>query len=275
MVSSAQVRLLRDPGGFLRADLPGLILELIEAGGSNLIPAPSRFPDPSPADAFEALAIAARSFELSPGVALADHFWDHAGDLRRGAVAERLRATVERRGQHLPGFLAIYATSVRSPLAYGPQRMPLRVAESIDASGDIGGPYLVLISCRLLRDGKAEAVHGYAQPILSGRRFVPVFSNLERDIFEGLIGLQTALDAHGVDCTLKRALPVSPSSAGHDIHISIGREGTVIRELRIAIGAGDTGDKQADARDPSIHVVKSETWGNGQFISWLEQAILA
>jgi hypothetical protein len=201
---------------------------------------------------------AARSFELATGVSLADHFWDHAGDYRRGAVVERLRATAEGRGKHLPGFLAVYATSVRSPLAYGPKRMPLRVAEDIAVPPGIVGPYLVLVSCRLLPDHTAEAVCGFAQPILNGRQFVPVFSRLARDIFEGLIGLQVALDAHGLDCTITRVLHTTSPTVDHDIHVAVGRGNVVVRELRLAVRAeGAVGDASQDC-DASVYVLKSE-----------------
>ncbi|WP_231923230.1 hypothetical protein [Sphingobium cloacae] len=247
---------------------------LLDAAGSNVIEPVAEMPDPSPADAFGDLMAGARSFELAPGVLLADHLWDHAGDYRRGALAERLRATAEQRGKHLPGFLAVYATSIRTPLAYGPHRMPLRVAEDIAVPAGIGGPYLVLVSCRLLPNHRAEAVCGFAQPILSGRGFVPVFSDLERDIFEGLIGLQVALDAHGLDCTITRVLPPASSMAEHDIHVAIGRGDVVVRELRLAVRADCAASDDAADSHGSVYVIKSDNWVSGDFLRWLEQAIL-
>lgn len=274
VLEPAPVSLRRDSAGLLRADLREMLYDLLDAAGSNVIEPVAVMPDPSPADAFGDLMAAAQSFELAPGVLLADHLWDHAGDYRRGAVAERLRATAEQRGKHLPGFLAVYATSIRTPLAYGPHRMPLRVVEDIAVPTGIGGPYLVLVSCRLLPDRSAEAVCGFAQPILSGRRFVPVFSDLERDIFEGLIGLQVALDAHGLDCTITRVLPVTSSTAGHDIHVAIGRGNVVVRELRIAVRAnGAIGDDTAGS-DDAVYVIRSENWASGDFLKWLEREII-
>lgn len=274
MLEPAPVLLRRDPTGLLRADLREMLRVLMDAAGSNMIEPVAVIPDPSPADAFGDVVAAARSFELAPGVLLADHFWDHAGDYRRGAVAERLRATAEGRGKHLPGFLAVYATSVRSPLVYGPKRMPLRVVEDIEVPAGIGGPYLVLVSCRLLPDHKAEAVCAFAQPILSGRRFVPVFSDLERDIFEGLIGLQVALDAHGLDCAITRGLPVTSSTVGHDIHVAIERGSVVVRELRIAVRAEDALGRDDVDGDASVYVIRTENWASGDFLKWLEREII-
>lgn len=274
MLEPAPIALRRDPAGILRADLREMLHTLLAAAGSNVIEPVAVMPDPSPAEAFGDVMAAARSFELAPGVLLADHLWDHAGDYRRGTVAEGLRATAEGRGKHLPGFLAVYATSVRSPLAYGPKRMPLRVAEDIAVPAGVGGPYLVLVSCRLLPDRTAEAVCGFAQPILSGRRFVPVFSDLERDLFEGLIGLQVALDVHGLDCTITRVLPPTSSIAGHDIHVAIGRSNVILRELRLAVRAdGAASDDVADS-DASVYVIKSENWASGDFLKWLEREII-
>lgn len=264
----------RDKNGQLRADLPALTRSLIVAGGSNIIAPPSIIHDPSPADAFEALAAAARSFELAPGVTLAEHFWDHPGDLRRGTVAARLRTTTQARGKHIPGFLAVYATHVRSPLAYGPQRMPLRVIEAIEVPEGVGGPFLILVMCRLLANNTAGAVQGWALPILSGRRFVPVFSQLERDILQGLIGLQGALDRHGVDCTIERMLPEPAENVGHDLHIAIARDQTVIRELRLGIESDGPADENRSRHRACDFVIDVENWRDGPFISWLEAAIL-
>ncbi len=258
----------------LEAALPELLRAVMDAGGSNVIVPPSILPDPSPADAFRKLVAGTSSFQFAAGVSLADHFWDHAGDYRRGAVAARLRETAGRVGKFLPGFLAIYATSVRSPLAYGPHRMPFRVAEVIDVVEGVSGPYLVLVACRLLKNGKAEAVRGFAQPILDGRRFVPVFSELERDVLHGLIGLQGALDAYGVDCTIKRAIAAPFPTRSHDIALVIERGGATIRELSLAI-ARDCGDTQLSHLSPADYAVGAANWADGTFISWLGQAILS
>lgn len=253
--------------------LPEMLGAVMEAGGSNVIVPPSILPDPSPADAFGQLAVGASSFQLAEGIPLADHFWDHAGDFRRGGVADRLRETTGRVGKFLPGFLAIYATSVRSPLAYGSHRMPFRVAEAIDGAEGVSGPYLVLVACRLLSNGKAQAVRGYAQPILDGRRFVPVSSDLERDVLHGLIGLQGALDAHGVDCTIKRIIEVSSPTRGRDIELVIESGGTVMRELSIAI-ASTGGDTDPRSASDAKYVIGAGNWADGSFIEWLGQAIL-
>ncbi|SNS68173.1 hypothetical protein SAMN06295912_11257 [Sphingomonas laterariae] len=274
MTTPASMLLSGDVKAPLETALPELLHAVMVAGGSNVIVSPSIQPDPSPADAFGQLVAGASSFQLAADVPLADHFWDHAGEYRRGAVAARLRDTTGRVGKFLPGFLAIYATSVRTPLVYGPHRMPFRVAESIDLEEGISGPYLVLVACRLLANGKAQAVRGFAQPILDGRRFVPVFSELERDVLCGLIGLQGALDAHGVDCTIKRAIAPSSQTPGHDIELVIERDGAIIRELSLAI-ARNCEDTQLSGLSPADYVVGAANWADGAFISWLEQAILS
>lgn len=275
MTSQAPSPLSAVPEAPMTKALPELLHAVLGAGGSNVIVPPSILPDPSPSIAFEQLVTGASSFQLAPGVLLADHFWNHVGDYRRGTVAARLRETAGRTGKFLPGFLAAYATSVRSPLVYGPHRMPLRVAEAIDIAERISGPYLVLVGCRLLSNGKAEAVRGFAQPILNGRRFVPVFSELERDVLKALIGLQGALDAHGVDCTIKRVLSPGSAALGHDIHLVIQRESVAIRELRLAISTGDLdGAKQSEPHTVD-YVVGPQNWSDGRFVAWLEHEILA
>lgn len=271
MNNPAPVPLWRDPAALLNTKLPEMLHLLMDAGGSNVIAPPSIMPDPSPRDAFEKLVVATRLFEIAPGVRLSDHFWQHAGDFRRGAVADQLRETAEGRGKFVPGFLAIYATSVRSPLAYGPKRMPFRVAETIDMAEGISGPYLVLVACRLLGNGKAEAVRGYAQPILDGRRFVPVASELERDVLRALEKLQVTLDAQGVDCAIERVLPTRSEPQPSAIRVAISREDRLIRELRVVVD-GETFLRSE--HDEVSFVVTSVNWSNGAFVSWLEHAIL-
>ena len=159
-----------------------------------------------------------------------------------------------------------------------PERPPAKdevpSVAGIEVPEGVGGPFLILVMCRLLANNTAGAVQGWALPILSGRRFVPVFSQLERDILQGLIGLQGALDRHGVDCTIERMLPEPAENVGHDLHIAIARDQTVIRELRLGIESDGPADENRSRHRACDFVIDVENWRDGPFISWLEAAIL-
>ncbi len=186
------------------ANLPSLLGILLKAARCNIIDAPAKAPDdPSVVDEFGRLNQAAHTFDVAPGVLLADHFWTHGELFRRGEVAARLRGSAHRSVERVDGFLTLYGTDVASPLLYGPNMMPFRVARSLEAPEGVPGPFVALIVCRLASNAKVEALSGYAQPVFHGRRFVPVASELERDVLRALEQLQVALDAQGVDCAIE------------------------------------------------------------------------
>ncbi|MCG2841289.1 hypothetical protein L6Q21_09880 [Sandaracinobacter sp. RS1-74] len=258
-----------------RPQLETLLHTLLEAARCPIIAPPSEAPDdPSITDAFAALKDAAGRFDIVPGLSLADHLWLFGGDHRRGTVTERLLMTMARCLDNVQGFLLFYATDVRTPLAYAPHNPPFRVAEAIDTPPAVDGPYLVLVVCRIDGQQKAQALRGYAQPILSARQFVPVFSDLERDVLRALIGLQEALDRQGVDCAIERALPTTGAAPGHDIRLTLRRGDAVLRELHIAIEPSGTPERLEPRNDDSSYVVTPARWRDGGLVAWLERAIL-
>jgi hypothetical protein len=253
------------------ADLPSLLGVLLTAARCNIIDAPGKAPDdPSIVDEFGRLNQAALAFDVAPGVSLTDHFWTHGEPFRRGEVAARLRDSAHRSLEAVDGFLALYGTDVASPLLYGPNMMPFRVAQTIEAPEGVPGPFIALIVCRLASDGRVQALSGYAQPIVHGRRFVPVASELERDVLRALEQLQIALDAQGVDCAIERIAGEQHRGDSAAIELTISHENELIRKLRLSVQADDRGARNAETG----FEITPATWADGSFVAWLEQAIL-
>lgn len=253
-------------------DLASLLSILIEAARCNVIDGPGKAPDdPSIIDEFGRLVGAAHGFEIAPGVPLVDHFWTHGEPFRRGEVAERLRDSGKHSAMSVDGFLALYGTDVESPILYSPNMMPFRVGQSIEMPSGIPGPFLVLVGCRLAPDGRAEAPLAYAQPIFHGRRFMPVASELERDVLRALEQLQVALDAQGVDCRIERIIAKHARRDAATIELTISRQDSVIRTVRFAVQADET---MAPPSREIGFIVTPATWADGGFVTWLERAIL-
>lgn len=252
-----------------------LLLAIVAASRCNHIEAPARAPDdPSLLGELAVLQAASADIEVIPGLPLSEVFWTHHSHLRNGDVAARLkavgrRAATARPGGVISGFIATYATHVRSPLLYGPKRLPLRAREGVAVSGTAGGPYLALVQCRLSAKGTAEAIRVFAQPIYHARRFVPVASELERDVLRALEALQIALDAHGVECDVERVVEAGANRDTPRIVLTAGREGREPQRLAIAVASAQDHAPTADAD----FVVTPARFADGGFVAWLDAAV--
>lgn len=252
--------------------LERLLEELLDAAGANVIPSPAAAPDGSTiVDAFAGLKAASKHFDVAPGISLADHFWTHAAAFHTGTLGKQLAQTA-RRGP-VQGFLALYATEVSSPLLYSPNLPPFRVQGTIETgSADVGGPYLALIACEGRPDGTAGAMSGFAVPVLHAQRFVPVRSELDRDVLRALEHLQVSLDAHGLDCTLQR-IRTHILSAVTMLNVTLSAPGAIPRHFRLVVDpAGET--SSASDGDASVDfVVNHRNWSDGGFVAWLEKSL--
>ncbi|ATI80849.1 hypothetical protein [Sphingobium yanoikuyae] len=252
--------------------LERLLEELLDAAQANCIPAPAAAPDGSTIiDAFTALRVASAGFNVAPGVALTDHFWTNAAPFRSGAVGKQLAQTA-RHGRAVQGFLALYGTEIRPPLLYSPNMPPFRVSGAIGTIPDIGGPYLILVACEGQPDGSAEAISAFAVPVFHAQRFVPVRSELDRDVLRALAHLQVSLDAHGVDCSVQRIRPRTnmPSTR---LMASVTPAGGLARHYRLVI---DPTGEAPSGRETDLEVdftITPRNWGDGGFVAWLEAAI--
>ncbi|MDF0490453.1 hypothetical protein PX554_20185 [Sphingomonas sp. H39-1-10] len=253
--------------------LASRLWSLLAASGAHIVLPPAETPDPSLVDEFHAIMTAARSFRLGPDMDLAEALWTRAGAFWAGEVATKLREITRIHGRAAAqGFLLLYAGDVDDRIVFSGHASPFAVTDRIDRSDFAIGPWLVLIACRLDPIGQAEPVRGYAQPILSGRRFVPVGSTLERDALTALIELQAKLDAYGLDATIERSFPAE--SAACDVLLSIRNRDGHTQELRIAIAAAERAIGKTAPEDSDGFVLTPRNWQDGSFVAWLAQTIL-
>ena len=106
-------------------------------------------------------------------------------------------------------FLALFAQDVRGSTIYVPGSDPVVLANRVQSpsirGNQIKGPYLTIVVA-----GEYPEAHGYAplrayaQPIFSGKRFVPVDSEFERAVLRELIKLQWTFDRIGIDLTIEK-----------------------------------------------------------------------
>lgn len=251
--------------------LATLIDELVEAAGCACIRAPSFAPDASSmTEAFAALRSASHQFDVAPGTPLAERFWTHLAALREGDMSARLMFTGK--GEARQGFLALYATEIRSPLLYTSNRVPLRVRDEIGVPRGVEGPFLALIVCKASPSGRMEAVRGYGLPIYHTNRFFPVSSNLDRDVLRVLEHLQVTLDAYGVDCSIERRRPFT--EAGETmLTLTIDRPPDDRRTIQLAIDATGNTPPSSGCSARADFLVTNENWANGRFVAWLVSTV--
>lgn len=192
--------------------LARLLWRLIDIAGTNRVPPlPDEIGPPSIKAEFDALTRAAAKVEIAPGIELSRAFWTHADALhsRRAYAALRQLASKWPRGYAPQGFLAVFSPSVRGHIIDVAGALDLRVANRVKSFSFTGnpvkGPFLVMIVA-----GEYPEAHGYAplrayaQPILSGHRFIPVNSEFERDVLRALLKARPQLAEDGIDILIEK-----------------------------------------------------------------------
>lgn len=252
--------------------LERLLEELLDSAGANILPAPSAAPDgANTLHSLAALKAASTGYEVAPGIGLADHFWTSASPYHNGAVGKQLALT-QRGGRSVQGFLALHVADVRSTLLYSQTISPLRVRDPIGTVEGVGGPFVALVACEGRADGSAEAVAAFALPTLSSGRLMPVYSELDRDVLRALEHLQLTLDAHGIDCTVQRTRPRTPSPATI-LNVSLTAPTGRTSYFRLAVDPAYA-IASARAEDRSVDfTVSPRNWNDGGFVKWLEQTM--
>lgn len=191
--------------------LARLLWRLFAISGLNCIP-PLNLDSPAHAigDEFRLLAATAGKIEIAPGIELGRAFWTHAQALHSRRVYARLRELSHFWPQgHAPqAFLALFAQKFRGSTIHAAGCDPVILANRVQSpsvrGNPICGPYLVIVVV-----GEYPEAHGYAplrayaQPIYSGRRFIPVDSDFERDVLRALLKTRLSLDRQGGICLSK------------------------------------------------------------------------
>lgn len=227
--------------------LARLLWRLIDIAGTNRIPPLADEVEPASIKAeFDALTRAAAKIEIAPSIELSRAFWTHADALhsRRAYAALRQLARRWPRGHAPQGFLAVFSPAIRGHVIEVAGAQELRVANRVQsfsfAGKPVKGPFLVMIVA-----GEYPEAHGYAplrafaQPIYSGRRFIPVNSEFERDVLRALLEARRELAEEGLDIFVEKPVfdhltPAGPCRPDFLIEARSGTTGD-IRQLILEV----------------------------------------
>ncbi|WP_313808112.1 hypothetical protein [Sphingobium sp.] len=192
--------------------LARLLWRLIDAAGLNHCPPISHRSTPlSIKDEFRALGQSAAKIEIAPGLELASALWTHAQPLHSKQVYASLRRLSEKwpRGHAPQAFLTLFAPSFQGSSIEVPGCDPVLVANRVQSpsvrTNVIKGPYLALVVVGQYPESRGFApLRAYAQPIYSGRRFVPVDSEFERRVLRQLLEAQQHLHRMNIDLAIEK-----------------------------------------------------------------------
>ena len=202
--------------------LARLLWRLIDASGVNRLPSLLETDrDHSIAREFRALGRAAGQIQIAPGIELGRLFWTHAGALHGKQVYAALRRLAESwPAGHAPqAFLALFAEKFESNVVKVAGAEPVHLANRVQSpsirTNRIAGPYLVLIVVGQYPDSRGYSpLRAYAQPILSGRRFIPVASEFERTILQELLRAQYVLRRQHIEFAIEKPIFDRLTNAG-------------------------------------------------------------
>lgn len=192
--------------------LARLLWRLIDAADLNRVPPLRHRTIPSSIkDEFKALGQAAAKIEIAPGMELASALWTHAQPLHGKQVYASLRRLSEKwpRGHAPQAFLTLFSPAFQGSMIEVPGCDPVLVANRVQSpsvrTNVIKGPYLALVVVGEYPEFRGFApLRAYAQPIFSGRRFVPVDSEFERPVLRQLLEVQHRLDAMNIDVAIEK-----------------------------------------------------------------------
>ncbi|AJR26922.1 MULTISPECIES: hypothetical protein [unclassified Sphingobium] len=192
--------------------LARLLWRLIDASGVNRLPPLAETArDHSIAREFRALGRSAGQIEIAPGIELGRLFWTHAGALHGKQVYAALRRLAETwpTGHAPQAFLALFADKFEGNVVSAAGAEPVHLANRVQSpsvlTNRIAGPYLVLVVVGQYPESRGYSpLRAYAQPILSGRRFVPVASEFERTILQELLRVQYSLRRYHIEFAVEK-----------------------------------------------------------------------
>lgn len=165
------------------------------------------------ASEFKALTSVTGAIEVAPSIELARVFSSHPQALRSHELFAKLRPLEKRwpAGHEPQAFLALFAHKIQGASLFVADGPPITLVNRIQSpstsENHIGGPYLVLIVVGQYPDTRGyAALRGYAQPIYSGQRFLPIETGFERDAIRNILAARTMLDRAGIDLYLEKPL---------------------------------------------------------------------
>lgn len=193
--------------------LARLLWRLMDNAGSNSVAPLSIVTDHSIASEFASIGRITTKMEIAPGIELARAFWTHPRPLQSNMVYATLRRlAADWPKTHAPqGFVLLYAPSIDGNEVHVPNSDPVEVRTPIQGPSIHGkrvkGPFLVIIVAGDTPERRGYApLRAYAQPIYSGRMFVPVDSDYERSVMRAILDCQRHLHSRDVDMAIQKPL---------------------------------------------------------------------
>jgi len=192
--------------------LARLLWRLMELSGVNRVAAPSAdTPPPSIKTEFQAIAKAAAKIEIAPGLELDRALWTHAQAIHSNRVFAVLRqlARTWPSGHAPQGFVALFSPSFKGQQIEVAGADPVLIANRVQSPSTrekpVRGPYLALVVIGEYPEADGYApLRAYAQPIYSGRQFIPVDSEAEREALRVLMRVRSELSLAGIDVSLEK-----------------------------------------------------------------------
>ena len=204
----------REPGRRRMPALPGLLYWLLETAGLTRVRANE--PPPGIGGWTEAMSDAAKTIEVAPGHPLDGLLFPW----RTGWERQRVHARVREAAREFPegrvpqGFvcfpvLNVGERSLPATSKYGELEVVSRIKRPTIGGRAVSGPYLFfgVVALTTRRRGY-ECVRGWAQPIVSVHRPVPVDSDFERQAFSTLMTTLRILDREFPDAGFTMEKPV-------------------------------------------------------------------
>ena len=211
----------REPGRRRMPALPGLLSQLLETTGLTRVQANE--PAPGMGGWMDAMRAAAKTIEVAPGHPLDGllFLWRSGWDRRR--VHARVREAAQDFPEgHVPqGFVCfpvrhVEERSLPATSKYGELEVVSRIRRPTIGGRAVSGPYLFfgVVALTTRRRGY-ECVRGWAQPIVSVHRPVPVDSDYERQAYGTLTTTLWMLDREFKDIEFTMEKPVFEIDTEH------------------------------------------------------------
>lgn len=192
--------------------LARLLWRLIKLAGLNqTLSLSEEQADHSISDEFKTLSVAAQRVEIAPGIELGRAFWTHAQALHSKRIYARLRelARIWPRGHAPQAFLTLFTQKFEGSTIHVAGSDPVVLANRVQSpsirGNTIKGPYLAIVVAGQYPEAHGYApLRSYAQPIYSGKRFIPVDSEFERTVLRELLRLRWSFDRMGLDLLIEK-----------------------------------------------------------------------
>ena len=194
--------------------LPGLLSQLLEMAGLTRVRANE--PAPGMGGWMDAMRAAAKTIEVAPGHPLDGllFLWRTGWDRRRVHARVREAARDFPKSDVPQGFVCfpvrhVGERSLPATQKYGELEVVSRIRRPTIGGRAVSGPYLFfgVVALTTRRRGY-ECVRGWAQPIVSVHRPVPVDSDFERQAFDTLTTTLWILDKEFPDTEFEMEKPV-------------------------------------------------------------------